>query len=836
MCMRRYEIASEIEQKNYEKELLLCQKAGGDVEEYRRLSFDVLQLEQIRKGLESGIDVSAYLNPEKSWLEMEEVRISLESGIDMSIYSAQGFNWMQCNEIRAGLQAGIDISQYLNVAFFALQMKEIRKGLERGVDVSYYASTKFDWFQMREIRLGLQEKIDVTCYAKPEYKHATMRAIRKGLMEKINLVPYAEQGYPGKVLTEIYRGILHNYDITGYLEKGYHAEQLKQINNAYELGVNLTPYLQISFHGVQLQEILIGLKKKIDVSQYAKKEYNWFQMREIRYGLEQGIDVTLYTNPYFTAQQMEVLRKGIMEGIDVSEYAKVYYEPEEMEEIRQRLNEEGAVLTEEMEQVLRNTLMDEMNVEEDEIGEETEQLDDFVLDSCIEISEDCLTVTLDFSNMIDVMRDKLEKMTVSDVLLLLKHHDVKQGICRTRIQQMLDEKMFDRPIIVAEGKAAEDGKDGTYTYYFRKKNNRRPRVLEDGSVDYKSIELFEVVEKDQLLAEYHPATMGKFGYDVKGTLISPKKGKELLPLRGQGFRVTEDRKQYYSQMDGIIEFDELERKLNIRNMYTVTGNVDASTGNINFNGDVNVMGNIEAGFSVVAAGNVMVDGHCEGCRISAGGDVIIRKGCQGQGIGEISAGGGITGQFFETVKMYAKDDVEASYLLNCQLHTEGHLLVQGRKGVVIGGTICAKNGITCYGLGNIAEIKTVLEVGNGKEDMAAYQELGKKIDKLEAEMKTCETALHKFMEQPERSEKISLLVERLTKAVYMQKRQKKELFQEREEQMKRLTRQRKARIQVTGRAFPGTFIYINTEPYLIKETLSNVEFVKSESSVAPVMR
>lgn len=833
--MKKWEIDSEIKQKNYERELLLCQKAGGDIEEYRRLSFDVLQLEQIRKGLESGIDISSYLDADKSWVEMEEMRISLESGFDMSAYLAQGFDWLQCNEIRAGLQAGIEVSPYKNVAFLAPQMKEIRKGLEKGLNVSCYASTDFDWFQMREIRRGLEEKVDIACYAKPEYKHATMRAIRLGLMEQIDLVPYAEQGYSGKVLTEIHRGISLNNDITDYLEQGYHAEQLRQMNNAYELGVNLKPYLQPDFHGVQLQEIITGLKKKIDVSQYAKKEYNWFQMREIRYGLEQGVDVTQYADPDFSARQMEVIRKGVMEGLDVSKYAKVYYEPEEMEEIRHRIQEEGAALTEEMEEVLRNTLIEDMSLEEDENEEAADNSDDFVLDSCIIVSEDQMTAMIDFSTVKDVMGDILVQMDVSDVMRLLKHHDIKQGIIRDRIKEMLNNKIFEQPVIVAEGKNAVDGEDGKFTYYFRKQLNRRPRVKEDGSVDYKNMELFEAVEKDQLIAEYHPATMGMFGYDVKGQLISPKRGKELLPLRGQGFMMSEDRKQYYSLMDGIIELDELEGKISIRNLYTVSGDVDASVGNINFNGDVNVMGNVEAGFSIVATGNVIIDGHCEGGHISAGKDVIIRKGCQGKGDGEIIAGGKITGQFFESSKLYANGDVEASYLLNCQLRTEGHLLVEGRKGVIIGGYTCAKNGITCYGLGNIAEIKTVLEVGIDKEDMASYQELGKKIDKVEAEMKTCESALNKFMEQPERDEKKTALVERLTKAVYTQKLQKKKLLKEREEQMEKLTRQKGARIQVTGMAFPGTIIYMNAEPYIVKDTLKNVEFVKRDSSVSPVM-
>ena len=55
-------IDSEISRKNYENDLVLCQKAGGDIERYRRLSFDVLQLEQIRIGLEKGLDVEKYLD------------------------------------------------------------------------------------------------------------------------------------------------------------------------------------------------------------------------------------------------------------------------------------------------------------------------------------------------------------------------------------------------------------------------------------------------------------------------------------------------------------------------------------------------------------------------------------------------------------------------------------------------------------------------------------------------------------------------------------------------------------------------------------------------------
>ena len=87
------------------------------------------------------------------------------------------------------------------------------------------------------------------------------------------------------------------------------------------------------------------------------------------------------------------------------------------------------------------------------------------------------------------------------------------------------------------------------------------------------------------------------------------------------------------------------------------------------------------------------------------------------------------GQFFESAVLTAGKDVQATYLLNCQLKANGKLLVEGRKGVIIGGKTCAKLGVSCNGIGNIAEIATVVSVGIDKEDMTAYQELQKRLSR-----------------------------------------------------------------------------------------------------------
>ena len=828
-------IDSEIKKKNYEHELQLCQNAGGDIEKYRRLSFDVLQLEQIRLGLEAGIDVESYCDPELDWMEMESMRLTLETGIDMQPYIDRGFDWLQCAEIRKGFMEHLDVSVYARIYFLSAQMKEIRIGMEKGLHVELYANQVYDWFQMREIRRGLEQQLDVTKYMNPNYKYSTMRAIRKGLVQDVDLVPYAEKGYQGKVLTEICRGILLGNDISVYIEKGYDSEQLKQINNAYELNVNIVPYLYPEFHGAQLQEIIMGLKSRVDVSVYAKKEFNWFQMRELRRGLEEQLDAKLYANPDFSVRQMQEIHKGLVAGVDVSQYAKIYYEPEQMEEMRLQLESEETALSDEMAELIRNTLTD--GVKDEEVETTPQEISsDFLLDSCVTISDDKMIAIVNFSGVKDMLREDLEKLKVADVVCILKHHDVKQGILKDRIHNLIVEKLFDENIVVAEGKPPVDGKDGKFTYYFRRNLKAKPKVLEDGSVDYKNMELFEAVEKDKLIAEYHNATRGVFGYDVTGQLIAPKKGKELPPLHGQGFIVSEDKREYYALVSGIIELEEESRSLNIRNLYTVPGNVDASTGNINFNGDVNIMGNVEPGFTVDAAGSVVVDGHCEGGKIYAGKDIVIRKGCQGQGTGEIFAAGNVTGQFFESATIHAGGNVEASYLLNCKVKAAGKLIVEGRKGIILGGYICAKQGVNCYAIGNIAEIRTIIETGIDKEDMRSYQELVKTLEKVEAEITTCENALNKFMEQPVRDEKVTALCERLTKAVYTQKMKRKELLKEQEERMEQMTKQRRARIAVAGKIYPGTVLYMNSDPFQVREIYSNVEFVKKENKFDMVPR
>jgi uncharacterized protein (DUF342 family) len=162
--------------------------------------------------------------------------------------------------------------------------------------------------------------------------------------------------------------------------------------------------------------------------------------------------------------------------------------------------------------------------------------------------------------------------------------------------------------------------------------------------------------------------------------------------------------------------------------------------------------------------------------------------------------------------------------------------VAGRRGVIIGGHTTAKTGIECFGIGNVAESKSIVEVGVGDGDTRAYQELMDRCEKVQKDIDTLEEGIEKIMNMENRDEKVEQFYEQLTKALYTQKKKIKELLEEREIRIVKMTSQKNAEIDVKGTVYPGTRIFISSVVYLVRETLKNVKFVKQDGKVGYKIR
>ena len=600
---------------------------------------------------------------------------------EQDYYLGAGFTQDQISEIQEGLELGLDVSVYAKKEFFAIQMRQIRLGQIEKLPVEIYASPVYDWFQMEEIRRGLQDGVDINVFANPSISYDKMRQIRLGLNEGVNLSNYTR--LDAGVLRELRKALLSKIYIVDYIQQGYEAEQLEQIRIALEKKLDIVPYLQKELRGVSIHEIMEGLEKGLDVSCYAKVEFSWQQMREIRLGMENRVDVSYYANPFYDWQQMHEIRLGLEKGIDISSYYTLMYTATDMRRMRLALQKALEGLDFSTEQTRFETFQD-------------------------------ISVTISSDEMeAFVYVTDTHKVTKEQVMKALSMSHVTRGIREMEINKFLKGGFKDKTFVAAKGKLATEGSDGWYEYFFKTELDKQPKLLPDGSVDFSEIEWFEFVEEGQQIALYHDAEMGTDGFTVTGRLLPARKGSERSVLIGQGFTLMPDQRTYTASTSGRIELHgnriDIDRTLALQE-------VSLATGNITFDGSVFVSGNVGVGAVIQATGDVVVNGYVESAAIeSLEGSVFIKQGVNGNAVGNIKAAKTVRGKFFESCRVYAGDEIQAGYCLNCDLHSENRIIVSGKNGQVAGGTVYAKNFIDMSYAGNRVGLATTFRLGLNDE-------------------------------------------------------------------------------------------------------------------------
>jgi uncharacterized protein (DUF342 family) len=332
--------------------------------------------------------------------------------------------------------------------------------------------------------------------------------------------------------------------------------------------------------------------------------------------------------------------------------------------------------------------------------------------------------------------------TYEDIKAAIEESGVKMGIDEGQIQTMLQKKLYNSNELIATGKKAEDGVDGEYELFFNLDDIGKPVIRADGSVDYRNMKMFELVSAGDKLAEYKPPTKGTFGYDVRGKLLIPKQGRPKTPLRGKGFTVSEDGNTYYASVDGKVEYR--NNDLNVKSVLTITGNVDISVGNIDFNGDVDIRGNVISGLTVSAKGNISIGGHVEAAIIRAGGNVTFKDGVNGKGLAKVESGGNISARFLENVTVNCMGDVYANYMLNCNVVAGGKVIIKGKQSSIQGGDVMGMIGVEVGNAGVETGVTTVIRVGATKAIRQEYADIVNKIRDIDSEIEMLDTLIEKY--------------------------------------------------------------------------------------------
>ncbi|MDI6703098.1 MAG: FapA family protein [bacterium] len=319
-------------------------------------------------------------------------------------------------------------------------------------------------------------------------------------------------------------------------------------------------------------------------------------------------------------------------------------------------------------------------------------------------------------------------ITLSDVKEELKKKGVVFGVDEQSITEMLENEDYNRPILVAQGKPPVSGSDAVINYRFKRERVFRPKELKDGRVDFRELGFIQNVKEGEVLATKIPPTKCTPGMTVTGQEILGKDGEDFSIPAGKNTEISEDGLELRATVSGQVIWS--AGKVNVESVCEIKGDVGVQTGNIEFIGNIVIGGNIRDGYSVKATGDIEVKGSIEKAMVEAGGDIIVQNGILGRGGGKVTAGADIIAKFIENGNVEAKGDIFITEaIMHSQVDAGGRVVVYGgKRGVILGGRIRAKEGVNARTIGSWTETETEIEVGVSPASREEIRVLEKEIE------------------------------------------------------------------------------------------------------------
>ncbi len=330
--------------------------------------------------------------------------------------------------------------------------------------------------------------------------------------------------------------------------------------------------------------------------------------------------------------------------------------------------------------------------------------------------------------------------TKAEALEQLRLKGIHEGVLVDEINHAIAEGKA-RELVIARGREPIAGDDGTLECLLPEIRARVPRISNSGRTDYRDLGEIQVVQEGDALMRRHPPTPGVPGVNVLGKPIAPKAGKDVrFAPKLAGVRPADDDPDL---LVAAINGQPLQVRggMMVEPMFTVE-TVNMATGNILFDGAVRVRGDVKAGMSIQASGDIEIGGVVEPATLESGGNIVVKSGVLGgiahkDGSGHyIRCAGSFSAIYAQQARIEAGDSIFIDDLaMQCQLTAVNHIrLGHNRRGQIIGGLLQATLSIHARTIGAPNRIRTELEIGTDPALAVALQATAQQRDSKESEL------------------------------------------------------------------------------------------------------
>lgn len=426
-----------------------------------------------------------------------------------------------------------------------------------------------------------------------------------------------------------------------------------------------------------------------------------------------------------------------------------------------------------------------------------------------------------------------------------EYREIEEIVQKNRIVALLDKAAMEADlakidpgklqlhrVVVARGKEPVNGYAEYYIPLIRFEK-KAGRVMEDGRMDFKELDSIIEIKKGQEVLKRVPDVKPQDGYNIYGEKMEAVIEERNGVIKGENIvQSVGDEYIYVATTDGCLDVD--KKKISVSAIAT-TRDVNYDSGNIDFNGSVQIRGSVFPGFSVKAKGNIIVDKNVDDAYLEAGGDVIVKFGIGGKGSSKIVSGGRIKTKFIlnSTVEAVGEIEVEDS-IINSKVFSNDKVSVTTRHGEIIGGETTARHEIIVNVAGSTTENLTILSAGRSlfveREILEIRREMNNWRTQVDEVLRKIKTGYGEGLFEnpkefisilpPVKKKNCLLLLSELSRC----NRELKGLAALGIEAEKKLMLEREPVIVVTDQIYAGSIVNIKKRRRRIDENLQNVKF------------
>lgn len=351
-----------------------------------------------------------------------------------------------------------------------------------------------------------------------------------------------------------------------------------------------------------------------------------------------------------------------------------------------------------------------------------------------------------------------------------------------------------------------------------------PTEQAEGRIDFYAHCGLRIVSAGQVIGQAVPYTKGRDGVSVHGRALPRNVVNPNKVSLGKNVTLGPDGKTLIAGVAGVVHVEGLRVWVEAR--LALDQDVDFSTGNVDFSGDVTIGRNVLDLFHVKASGSIAVLGSVEAALVEAGGDLSVHSGIAGKEKGKCLVQGNVVAKFIGNAHIEAGGSVTVKREINnarviCQQ------LLTVETGAIMGGQITARGGIVCETLGSPSAVRTLVEVGSDEGLRRFTQAEWPQIDADQKVIARIRVELAPLLQQAKKLN--AQQKEKITEMMYEADLKEKALEQKLgfwRHRLAELAKYSEAAIVVRDRVYPGVIVHVgDLEAKIDKELIGPVKII-----------